>query len=155
MIPEGIKVVQALYPQTNGGALTGDYISLKYVKELYIVVNVQQGNAATIALTIEQATAVAGTNTKAITVAVPIWYNLDTATNDTLTRDTDAVSKTTDAGVKNKVYIFKVDPATLDLANGFDCITVKAGASNAANLVGAVYLCNMRYKGSTLSLITD
>ena len=119
-------------------------------------VAITQGNAATIALTIEQASAVAGTGSKAITTTVPIWSNLDTAASDTLVRRTDAVSYTTDAGVKNKMVIFQIDPAQLDVANGFDCITVKTGASNVANLTGARYWLQSAYQQATPpAAITD
>jgi hypothetical protein len=59
------------------------------------------------------------------------------------------VSYTTDAGVKNKIVVFQIDPATLDIANGFDCIVVKTGASNVANITQAVYLLDERYQQAT------
>lgn len=148
-LPEKYKIVEAIAPAADAAGRTGDYVSLKNVNLAYVVVHITQGNAATIALTIEQATAVAGTGSKAITVSVPIWSNLDTATSDTLVRRTDAVSYTTDAAVKNKIVIFQIDPATLDVANGFDCIVVKTGASNAANITQAMYVLDERYQQAT------
>ena len=148
-LPEKYKVVAALNPATDAAGRTGAYVSLKNVNMAFIVVHITQGNAATIALSINQATAVAGTGAKAITTVVPIWSNLDVSVNDTLVRRTDAVSYTTDAGVKNKVVIFQVDPAGLDVANGFDCIAVVTGASNVANITQAVYLLDERYKQAT------
>jgi hypothetical protein len=79
-------------------------------------------------LTPQQCSAVAGTGAKAIP-ATPIWTNLDTSVSDTLVRATDAVSYTTDAGVKNKMVVFEIDPAALDVAGGFDCIRCNTGAS--------------------------
>lgn len=134
------KPVMAFEPQTNGAGITGDYVKVSQCKMLNILVTIQQGNAATCALTVEQATTAAGAGSKAITKVVPIWSNLDTAASDTLVARTDAVSYTTDAGVKNKLVIFQIDPATLDIANGFGWITIKAATSNAANIVGAIYL---------------
>lgn len=148
-LPEKYKIVEAIAPAADAAGRTGDYVSLKNVNLAYVVVHITQGNAATVALTIEQATAVAGTGSKAITVSVPIWSNLDTATSDTLVRRTDAVSYTTDAAVKNKIVIFQIDPATLDVANGFDCIVVKTGASNAANITQAMYVLDERYQQAT------
>ena len=155
-LPEKYKIVEAIAPAADAAGRTGDYVSLKNVNLAYVVVHITQGNAATVALTIEQATAVAGTGSKAITVSVPIWSNLDTATSDTLVRRTDAVSYTTDAAVKNKIVIFQIDPATLDVANGFDCIVVKTGASNAANITQAMYVLDERYQQATPpAAITD
>lgn len=138
-LTEQFKIVEAMPNATDAAGRTGDYVSLKNAVMAWIEVAITQGNAATIALTVEQASAVAGTGSKAITETVPIWSNLDTAASDTLVRRTSAVSYTTDAAVKNKMVIFQIDPATLDVANGFDCITVKTGASNVANLTGARY----------------
>jgi hypothetical protein len=148
-LPELFKPVMALENQTNAGALTGDYVKASLCHMLYIVVSITQGAANTCALTIEQATTAGGGSTKAITNTVPIWSNLDTAASDTLTRRTDAVSYTTDAGVKNKIVIFQIDPSSLDTENEFDWITVKCGASNAGNIVGAMYFFGgLRYADS-------
>lgn len=145
MIPQFLKPVEALAPAADAAGRTGDYISLKNVHCVFVVVHITQGNAATVALTLEQATDVSGTGSKAITVTVPIWANQDTATSDTNTRQTDAVSFTTSAAVKNKLIVFKVDPEFLDQANSFDCLTVKTGASNAANITQAMYYVSQRY----------
>jgi hypothetical protein len=97
-----------------------------------------------------QAQDVAGTGAKVLANAVPIWSNLDTATSDTLIRRTDAVSYTTDAAVKNKQVIFEIDPALLDLNNGFDCVYVTTGASNAANITAGLFmLTELRYSQET------
>jgi len=83
-------------------------------------------------------------------VAVPIWANLDCAASDALVRQTDAVSYTTDAELKHKIVVFEIDPATLDLVNGFDCLVVITGASDVANITQAMYyLVDDRYKQAT------
>jgi hypothetical protein len=149
MLVEDFKNVQALYPQVNTGALVGAYISLKTAHMCWVKLGIQQGNAAVIAVTIEQATAIAGTGSTPITVAVPIWWNIDTSLTDALVRQPAAVGFTTDAGVKNKELWFEIDPATLNIAGGFDCLTVKCAASNAANLVYAEYFLADRYSQAT------
>ena len=98
------------------------------------------------ALTIEQATAVAGTGHTAITNVVNIWSNLDTATSDTLVSRTAAVSYTTDAAIKNKVVVFEFTPDILD--SGYDVIALHAGSSSASNIVSAVYVLELRYSGA-------
>lgn len=136
---ENAQVVEGLAPAADAAGRTGDYVSLKNAARAFIVVHITQGNAATVALTPFQASAVAATGEKAIP-AVPIWSNLDTATSDALVRRTDAVSYTTDAAVKNKIVVFQIDASALDVTNGFDCVCVKTGASNAANITQAMYV---------------
>jgi hypothetical protein len=144
------KWVEAMPLATDAAGRTGDWVNLKNYALCYVMVSVTQGNAATIAISINQASAVAGTGSKVITNTVPIWSNLSTAATDTLVARTAAVSYTTDAGVANKQVIFQIDPSSLDLANGFDCIAVITGASNVANLTSAQYLLvGPRYGGAT------
>ena len=114
-------------------------------------------NAATVGLTLEQSTNVAGAGAKAVTALVPIWADLDAATSDALVRAADAASYTTDAAVKRKVVVFEIVPeAALDIAGGFDCIVVKTGASNVANITAAMYIAIPRYQQATPpSIIVD
>ena len=138
-LPEKMKIVEAITPQA-GAAITGDYVSLKNIHMAYVVVHIAQASATQVAITIEQDTTVDTSASKAITVAVPIWANEDCATSDTLARETtDAVSFTTSAATKHKIIIFQIDPATLDMANSFDCITVITAASDATNITSAMY----------------
>jgi hypothetical protein len=148
-LAESTKIFELLKPATDAAGRTSSYINVKTLHEVEIVFHVQQGNAATIALSIVQATDASGTGSKAITVAIPIWSNLDTAATDTLVRRTDAVSYTTDAGVKNKIVVFKVDPALLDIAGGFNFVAITTGASNAANLTQAIAYGETRYPQAT------
>jgi hypothetical protein len=137
-------------PATDAAGRTGNWVSLKNARRVTVVFHVKQGNAATIAVSINQATAIAGTGSKVLTNAVPIWRNLDCSVNDTLVRDTDAKNYTTDAATKNKQIIFQIDPnACMDIANGFDCITIITGASNAANLTEAQVFLEMEYEQAT------
>ncbi len=145
-LTEDCKVVEALTPAADAAGRAGDWVSLKTSGRCFIVFHCDQGNAATIAVTVQQATDVAGTSAKAITATVPIWANEDCATSDTLVAQTAAVSFTTSAAVKHKQVIFMIDPSTLDIVNGFDCIKVLTGASNAANITSAqYYLTDIRY----------
>ncbi|MBU2548370.1 MAG: hypothetical protein KKB20_08180 [Proteobacteria bacterium] len=149
-LPEQAKMIEALEPAADAAGRTGAYVSLKNAGRAFVVVHIDQGNAATVALTVEQATAVAGTGSKALTNNAPIWANQDCAAGDTLVRQTDAKSFTTSAAVKHKMVVFQIDPASLDVANGFDCITVKSGASNEANITQALYiLTDLRYAQAT------
>jgi hypothetical protein len=145
MFPEKLIEVDAIRPQA-GAAITGDYVSLKNVNMAYIVVTVYQDTADAVAITVEQATNVAGAGHKVITNVVPIWANQDCSTSDAMTRQTDAVNFTTSvADNVTKKVIFQIDPALLDTAGGFDCITVLTAASNATNITEAHYLLEMKY----------
>lgn len=143
---ENAKIVEVLAPAADAGGRTGTGFSMKNYRKAFIVAHITQGNAATVLLTPQECTAVAGTGAKALTQNCRIWANLDTATNDTLARATDAKNYTTDAAVKNKIIVFEIDAAQLDQANSFDCINVTTGASNAANITQIMaYLVEPRY----------
>lgn len=148
-LPENVLPVNLLAPAADAAGRTGGYVSLKGASKAFIVVHINQGNAATVQLSINQATAVAGTGAKAITNAVPIWSNLDAATAAAFTRRPDAVNYTTDAALKVKTVVFAIDPASLDVANGFDCIAVVTGASNAANITSAQVFLESTYGQAT------
>lgn len=150
-LPESMKFVELLPLATDAaGRAASGAVSLKNAGKCFLKVNLTQGNAATVLLTPMQASAVAKTGGKVLTNAVRIWANLDTAASDTLVRQADAVNYTTDAGLKNKQVIFEIDPALLDVANGFDCIYISTGASHAANLTFAeAVLTDLRFASAT------
>lgn len=141
---QNAKLVEVLAPAADAAGRTGTAFTLKNAHKAYLVVHITQGNAATILLTPQQCTTVAGGGAKAIPVQ-RVWANLDTSVNDTLVRAADAATYTTDAGVKNKIVVFEIDPSYLDTANGFDCIRLNTGASNAANITQVMaYLVPLR-----------
>lgn len=150
-LPQDCKIVEGFNLATDAAGRTSVYVSLKNYHKAYILVQITQGNAATILLSPLQATTVAAGGSKVFANAVPIWTNLDTAAAEALTRQTDAVNFTTDAGVKNKYVIFEIDPARMDVAGGFDCIAMSTGASNVANITGMTFLLMpARYNESTM-----
>lgn len=154
-LPEELYVVTSLTPAADAAGRNGTGISLKNALKAYIVVIINQGNAATVLLTPQQCTAVAGTGAKAIP-ATRIWFVTDAATSSVPVRQTDAASFTTDAGVKTKKVIFEIDPAKLDVAGGFDCIRIVTGASNAANITAAEIVMVPAYPGAAMpEVITD
>jgi hypothetical protein len=146
-IPEHYKMVNILAPAADAGGRTGAWVSLKTVKTAFLVFHITQGNAATIALSINQATAIAGTGSTPIVQLAKIWANLATATSDTLVRVADAVNYTTDAGLALKMVVVEIDPAALSA--GFDCITGITGASNAANITACMAYLESRYPQAT------
>ena len=145
-LPEEAKIVGCIKPAADAAGRTGRYVTLKAAHKAYIVFHIDQGNAATIALTVNQAKDVSGTSAKALSAGIRWWSALDEATTDDLVRQSDGASYTTDAAVKEKVVVAEIDPTALDLANGFDCIAGVTGASNVANLTQGTYvLTPLRY----------
>ena len=145
-LPQEFKIVQGtLGPTTTNGAITtGDYVSLKNAKRCTVLVSLNQAATDATAITIEQATNVAGDGSTAITNVVPIWQNVDVSSTDTNARQTDAVSDAATAGTNPQLFIFQIDPETL--ADGFDCITCKlADSTEATNFVNITYLLEVNY----------
>lgn len=137
--------VEILNPAADAAGRTGKWIHAHMAAKYAVVVHITQGNAATILLSLLQATDNAGTSSKAGPTC-QIWADADTATSDALVAQTAGSTFTTDAGVKNKIVIFEVDASQFDLANNFNHFTISTGASNAANITQAeVIPLGLRY----------
>jgi len=145
-IPETLTPYDLLAPAADAAGRTSAYHSLKGIVRAWIVCHINQGNAATILLSPLQASAVAGTGSKAI-AAARIWTKLDEAFT-TFALQTEAATYTTDAGVKKKYVIFDLDPNKVFDANSatpFDCIAISTGASNVANITSATLWIQQRH----------
>jgi hypothetical protein len=151
-----IPPVMLLAPAADAAGRAAPFRSLRNALKAYIVAHINQGAANTVQLSVMQATAVAGTGGKAVT-AVPIWSNLNTGTNDTLVARTAAATYTTDAGLTDKLVVFEITPEScMDLANGFDCISLSTGASNVANITEAQLHVLGSFQGATpINTYTD
>lgn len=151
--PEHVHVVDVMAPAADAAGRASDAVSLKQFNYAIVEVAINQGNAATVACTLQQCTAVDGTGAKALTVNVPTYVSQDVgaAAGDVLTRVADAVAFTTSAALARKTIRFVVDPATLDLAGGFDCLRVTTGASNVANITAARILLFPTYPATPQS----
>lgn len=150
-LPENAHIVEAIAPAANGSALNGDFIDMSQASEVAVVVQATQGNATVVSLTLEQATDNAASDVKAITNNVRVFSNLDCAAGDSFTERDEAKGYDTDAGLKHKIIIFQVDANALDINNGFTHLRVKAAASNAANIISAIYVATgQRYEGASM-----
>lgn len=156
---DSAKVVVGLAPILPSTS-TPDYVSLKDFGHFTAIITVDNGTTVTgSAITLKQATAVAGTSEKALAFT-KVWKNEDVATSDTLveTAVTSNTFTTVATNTLNSVYVIEVDAAELDTSNGFDCIRVGTGDATAA-VVSVVYvLSNPRYAGAALAAqaaITD
>lgn len=127
------------------------YVSLKNFRRMQVIIDVANGTTVTgSAVTLKQASAVAGTGEKALAFT-RMLANIDTGAAQTMVET--AVSSntfTTDAtNSKNLRYVLEIDSEDLDNANGFDCVRVD-GTGHAAtaprgfvvtfNLFGARYV---------------
>jgi hypothetical protein len=149
-LPYQIPPVSLLAPAADAAGRTSSYRSLKNALKAYVVAEVNQGNAATVLLTLLQAKDVSGTGSKALTGVVPIWLDNDTSASDALVAQVAALNFTTDASLKNKIVVFEITPEqALDVANGFRSIAISTGASNAANITRAELFVLGAFEGAS------
>jgi len=96
----------------------------------------------------QKATAITPTGATSITTAVELWENEDTATSDTLVKQTAATSLTLTNDIKKKQVIVKIDPDAL--GSTYDCLGCTiSDSSQATNFVSAQYFLEMRYPQAT------
>jgi hypothetical protein len=132
-----IPPIELLPPAADAAGRTSPFRSLRNAMKAYVEVHLGQGAANTVALTLQQATNVAGAGAKAVG-ATPIWSNLNTTASDALVSRPPAAGYTTDAGIFGKIIIFEiVCESCMDLANNYDCIAISTGASAAGNITSA------------------
>lgn len=144
-----IHFVEALKP-TTPSSTTPAYISTKNAKAIGVLIHV--ANATTVtgsAITLKQATAVAGTSEKAL--GLPFYYKVvDVVGADVPWVKVAAVSDTftTDAtNSKDSLYFIPVDPASLDTPNSFDCLRVGTG-NGVATTITAMYVIAPKHGGN-------
>jgi hypothetical protein len=154
-MPQDMKIVSGTTPVTTNGAKVGDYISLKNCHRVFVVFKLTQAVGHATICGINRATAVAPTGATAMTETVPIWLNEDTATSDTLVRQTDAATQAVAADVLNKMVVMQIDPEAL--AATFDCIAgTTDNSGQATNFVDITYYAVPRYAQATPpTMITD
>lgn len=155
LLSEQCKIVAGLCPITPSTS-TPDYVSLKGYERVTAIVMVD--NATTVtgsAITLKQATAVAGTSEKALSFS-KAWRNIDIDAADTLSEF--AVSSDTfttdDTNNKNLLYVMEVKAEDLDVNNGFDCFRVGTGNATAA-VLSVLYILSGPKFGTAASAITD
>jgi len=140
-----VHPVVASFPQA-ATSIAGDYISLKNFAGVTIVIMVDVTSGTdTGAVTLTQASAVAGTGAKALSFDYQ-WSNLDTETADALTK-TAVTSDTFDAGgvTKSCLYVIEVKAEDLDVDNGFDCLRANLATVTNGNSAILYLLHTPRY----------
>jgi hypothetical protein len=130
----------ALAAESASVGRVGNYTTAKNAHKIQLIFTITQGSATPVILAPNQAKTVAGGSAKAITFA-RWWASTDDLTtpsvgNDLAVRQTDGASFTTDTGTKTKHVICEIDPADLDMANGFITVApATSGGSATSNFV--------------------
>lgn len=132
------KLIWAVEPKNYTGAACADkYVSLKNYGHMTVVIITGAWAGGTAAVTLKQATAVAGTGAKAL--AFPLQWN-DAAESGTLVK-TAVVANTFNLATANKMYVIEVPAESLDVDGGFDCVTLAVATPGAnADFYGAIYV---------------
>jgi len=146
----------AALTSTSGDGL---YVSTKGYRKCQILL--VQANATTVttgAVTLLQASDVAGTGAKALAFTT-YWYNHDvtssTAATLTSATATSNTFNTNTTASKNIMYLIDVAASDLDKTNSFDCLRVDITGS-AGSYGAVVYtLYDPIYAGSPISAMTD
>lgn len=148
-MPYQFPPVCLLPPAADAAGRTSSYRDLANALKAWVVVHVNQGNAAQVTLSILQGQDVSGTNGKAVGV-MPIWLTGATATSDALVAQTAAATFQTSVGTTDKIVVFEITPEMcMDLANGFHTIAVQTSSSNAANITEAELFLWESYQGAS------
>ena len=150
------QIVSGFLPvDLNTAANSGDWVSMKNYNHLTVVFfkNVgTPGDDPTI--TIEQATAVDGSDNKALTftdIYVKQDTNLLAVGNFTLVTQVAATSYTDATSAEDAaIWIVEFDGADLDVNGGFDCVQASVGDGSAAQIGCVLYiLTEPRYASAT------
>jgi hypothetical protein len=133
LLIEQAKVVLTTPPSLGNNSI---WVSLKNYERATIIIAAR--NATTVtgsAITLLQATAVAGTGSKTI-VFTTAYRNIDLAVDQQLaefavTSNTFTLDATNS---KDLLYVVEVDVSQLDVKNGFDCIKLTPATAVAQTL---------------------
>ena len=101
-------------------------------------------------LTLTESDDVAGSNTAAITTAVPIYHNTDVTSADVLSATTAAYAYTIDTGnYPNSMVVFEIDPSIL--SQGYPCVYLADSGGNASNVCTILWVGDPKIKGQALA----
>ena len=130
------------------------YVSMKNFARARITIVIADGTTVTgSAITLKQATAIAGTSEKALAFT-RMLATTDYAASKPLveTAVTSNTFTTQTENSKDSVYIIDVDASDLDIANGFDCFRVDCTghAATASRGCAVIYdLYGAKYSGAS------
>lgn len=130
----------------GAAGLVAPYVSLKHYSRATLVLIKAAGNAAEDpTITFDQATAVAGTGTKALTVVNRAHKKESVADLETVaawTEVTQAVAATfVGNGDAEQVVLIDIRAEDLDVDNGFDCVRAVVADVGAVAQIGCMFWC--------------
>lgn len=148
---EDFAIATAAAPvDTTGAAVVGDWVSLKGYEYVTIIITQGAWAGGTPAVTLDQATAVAGTGTKTLGLT-KYWSKVGLAAADftetAVSSDTFNLTATA-----NTVTVMQVHASELDVDGGFDCVQVDIASPGAnADLISVMYILGgARYPQETV-----
>lgn len=140
----GMEVIQVPL-DTTGAAISSDWLSLKNYAHATFIIAQGAWAGGTPAVTLAQATAVAGTSEKALAF-LKRWTKV--AVTGTVWVETAVTSNTFNLpATANTINVIEVEAAELDTDGGFDCIQLEIATpgSNADLLCAIAILSGARY----------
>jgi hypothetical protein len=148
---ENFAICTAASPvDTTGAAVAGNWVSLKGYESVTIIITQGAWAGGTPAVTLDQATAVAGTGSKTLGLT-KYWSKVGLAAGDftetAVSSDTFNLTTTNDT-----ITVMQVHASELDVDNGFDCVQVDIASPGAnADLISVMYiLSGARYPQETV-----
>jgi hypothetical protein len=151
-LDEQAVLVQATSPVALAStAGQGLYVSMKGFRKLTAIIDILNATTVTgTAITVKQATAVAGTGAKALAFT-RMLANIDYAAGQALT-ETAVLSNTFTTDTTNSKrlrYILEIDAQDLDIAGGFRCVSVQGASAVASIGLISYVLWGARYSGAS------
>ena len=141
--PETHQVVSAFIPvDLQDGANDGDWVSMRGYRKLTCILFKAVGTAGDDpTVTLEQATAVAGTGAKALTIIDRIYTkqgaDLTTVGINTLVTQTVAATYTDDTSAElAAIWQIDINAEQLDVTNGFDVVRMRVADIGANPQLG-------------------
>ena len=151
LTPENYPIINAHEPVSSDALLdTSDWVKLTNANGIMMIIQEDFAvDANPLTLTVHEGAT--GTGTTAVTNAFQIWTNLTSQTNDTFTRETDAITYVVPAGAiagDNIIVIFCLSASILQAGNAW--VQLGASAGNAGNTVSVTYILDgARYQQAT------
>jgi hypothetical protein len=150
-----LKFMVALHAAVPSSAAP-KWISLKGYNHVSVIISFTNTTTVTgSAITLQQATAVAGTSAKALGFTVN-WSVIDDSSSVALTQNVVSGNTFTTSAVNSKsgFYLIEVDADTCDVTGGFDCFQVAIGNATAQTIEASYLLGNQpRYSGGYSSFM--
>lgn len=147
LLADELQIAAGFVPvNMASGANDGDWVSMKFYRHLTVVLFKGAGTAGEDpTITMEQATAVAGTSAKALTfTTIYKKQGADLFTIGQFTKVTQAAAATYTDGTlaeEQAIVLIEFNAEDLDVEGGFDCVRARvADVGNSSQIGGLLYI---------------